>query len=71
VRHKLTNCSKFGKIHNIFKDKGGKIIETKLVFKVKVAIALINMVDVHVTSWNKANEKHVQGSRTKEEQIYT
>jgi hypothetical protein len=47
--HKLMNCIRFGEMHNIFKDKGGKTEETKLVAKVKVAITLVNMVDVHVT----------------------
>jgi hypothetical protein len=34
----------------IFKDKGGKIVEKKLVVEIKVACALVRMVDVHVTT---------------------
>ncbi len=41
------------------KDKGAKIIETKPIIKVKIASALVNMVDVHVTTQSKANEEHV------------
>jgi hypothetical protein len=38
------------------KDKGAKIIETKTI---KIASALVNMVDVHVTTQSKANEEYV------------
>jgi hypothetical protein len=37
----------------MFKDKGGQTIESKLVAEIKVVIALVNMVDVNVTTWNK------------------
>lgn len=30
VRHKLTNCSKFGKMQIMFKDKGGKIVKKQV-----------------------------------------
>jgi hypothetical protein len=40
----------------MFKDKGRKIVENKLV-EVKIVIALVNMVDVHVaTTYSKATE---------------
>jgi hypothetical protein len=41
----------------MFKEKGGKTIEIKLVVEVKIVNALINMVHVHVTTQSKANEK--------------
>jgi hypothetical protein len=31
----------------MFKDKGGKTVETKLVIEVKIVDALINMIHVH------------------------
>jgi hypothetical protein len=34
----------------MYKDKGGKIIETKLVVEIKIVSALVNMVHVHVTT---------------------
>jgi hypothetical protein len=44
----------------MIKDKGGKNVERKLVVEVKVASALVNMVDVHVAIiHSKANEEHV------------
>jgi len=46
-------------LQNMFKDKGGKTIETKPVNEVKIANVLINMVDVHVTIQSKTSEKHV------------
>ncbi len=32
-------------------DEGGKITNNKLIANIKVVIASINMVDVHVTTW--------------------
>ncbi len=46
--YKLTNCLKFNEMQNIFKNKGGKTIEEKLVIDVKIITTLVNMVDVHV-----------------------
>ncbi len=43
----------------MFKDKKGKFAKPKLIMKVKVTSASINMVDVHVTTRNKANEEQV------------
>jgi hypothetical protein len=44
----------------VFKDKGGKFVESKLITEVKVTIASVNMVDVHfATTQNKAIEEHV------------
>lgn len=42
----------------MFKDKGRKIVESKLVVEVKIAIALVNMVDFHVpTTYSKATKR--------------
>ncbi len=41
------------------KDKGVKITKSKPITKVKIASALVNMVDVHVTTRNKASEEYV------------
>ncbi len=47
----MTNCFKFGEMQTIFKDKGRKVtLGNKPIAKVKVVIALKNMVDVHVTT---------------------
>jgi hypothetical protein len=35
---------------NLFKDKGSKITKNKPIANIKVVIASINMVDVHVTT---------------------
>ncbi len=43
----------------MFKDKGGKTVETKPINEIKVVNVLVNMVDVHVTIQSKANEEHV------------
>ncbi len=43
----------------MFKDKGGKIAENKPIVKVKVTNVSVNMVDVHVTTWNKATKEWV------------
>ncbi len=40
----------------MFKDKGGSTIESKPITKVKMIIALVNMVDVNVTTWSKTSE---------------
>ncbi len=53
---KLMNYLKFGEMQNIFKDKGGQTIESKPIVEVKVVIALLNMVDVNATTWNKTSE---------------
>ncbi len=47
------NCLGFSEMQTICKDKRGKIIETKPIVKVKIASALVNMVDVHVTTQSK------------------
>jgi hypothetical protein len=49
-RHKLTKCPKFNEIQTMFKDKGNQNVEKKHVANVKVTIASMNMVDVHVTT---------------------
>ncbi len=54
----------------MFMKKRGKIAKTKLVVKVKVTNALVNIVDVHVTTWSKATKKSVQRSKTNKEQNY-
>jgi len=46
-------------LQNMFKDKGGKTVETKPINEIKVVNVLVNMVDVHVTIQSKANEEHV------------
>jgi len=46
-------------MQTMFMEKKGKIAKTKLVVKVKFIGALVNMVDVHVTTWNKATKKQV------------
>jgi hypothetical protein len=48
-----------GEMQTMCKDKGSKIIETKPIAKVKIASALVNMVDVHVTIQSKASEEYV------------
>jgi len=41
----------------MFKDKGRKIVENKLIIEMKSVIALVNMVDVHVaTTYSKATK---------------
>lgn len=45
--------------NHICKGKGGKITETKPIVKVKIASALVNMVDVHATIQSKASEEYV------------
>ncbi len=53
------NCLRFNEMQTMCKDKGGKITETKPIVKVKIASALVNMVDVHVTTQSKASEEYV------------
>ncbi len=57
-------------MQTIFKDKGRKItLENKPIAKVKVVIALINMVDVHVTTTHrKATKKKCLRTKTTKEQ---
>jgi hypothetical protein len=43
----------------MFKDKGGKTIESKPTIEIKVINTLINMVDVNVTTWNNTSEEQV------------
>jgi hypothetical protein len=50
VGHKLKNYPRFGEMQNMFKDKGGQTIESKSIIEVKVVTALMNMVDVNVTT---------------------
>ncbi len=40
----------FNKMKTMFMKKRGKIAKTKFVVKVKVTNALVNIVDVHVTT---------------------
>jgi len=48
------------KMQIVFKDKGGKFVESKPIAEVKVITTLVNMVDVHfATIQNKAIEEHV------------
>ncbi len=49
-RHKLTTCPKFNETQTMFKDKGNQNVENIHVVNVKVTIASMNMVDVHVTT---------------------
>ncbi len=46
-------------MQNIFKNKGGKFIKTKLVAEIKITIISVNMGDIHVTTQSKASEEHV------------
>jgi hypothetical protein len=48
--HKLTNCPRFREMKNMFKDKGGHSTKSKPIVEVKMVIALVNMVDVNVTT---------------------
>jgi hypothetical protein len=57
--HILTNCPRFGEMQSIFKDKGSQSIEYKLAIDVKTVIALVNMVDVNVTTHSKTDEEEV------------
>jgi hypothetical protein len=43
----------------MFKDKGSKFAEKKLIVRLKVATALINMIDIHVIARSKATEEQV------------
>jgi hypothetical protein len=49
-RHKLTTRPKFSEMQTMFKNKGNQNVEKKHVANVKVTIAFMNMVDVHVTT---------------------
>jgi hypothetical protein len=53
------NCPRFGEMQNMLKDNGGQTIKSKPVDEVKAITALVNMVDVNVTTLNKASEKQV------------
>jgi hypothetical protein len=53
----IYELSKIWQNAKMFKDKKGKFAKPKLIMKVKVTSASINMVDVHVTTRNKANEE--------------
>jgi hypothetical protein len=44
-------------MQNMFKDKGGQTLESKLIIHVKAIIASVNMVDVNVTTHSKTSEK--------------
>jgi len=46
----IDKLSMFNKMQTMFMEKKGKIAKTKLVVKVKFIGALVNMVDVHVTT---------------------
>jgi hypothetical protein len=46
----IDKLSMFNKMKTMFMKKRGKIAKTKLVVKVKVTNALVNIVDVHVTT---------------------
>ncbi len=41
------------------KDKGGQSTKSKPTAEVKMVIALINMVDVNVTTWSKTGKEQV------------
>jgi hypothetical protein len=49
-RHKLTKRPRFNEMQTMFKDKGNQNVEKKHVADVKVTIASMNVVDVHVTT---------------------
>lgn len=49
IGHKLTTCPKFSEMHNTFKDKGNKTTKKKHV-DVKVIIAFLNIVNMHVAT---------------------
>ncbi len=59
VGHKLTNCPRFGEMQNMFKDKRGQTLESKPIIEVKTITALVNMVDVNLTTHSKTNEEQV------------
>jgi hypothetical protein len=59
VGHKLTNFYCLTKWRPCSWRKEVKIAKKKLVIKVKVISALVNMVDVHVTIQSKATKKQV------------
>jgi hypothetical protein len=44
-------------MQNMFKDKGGQTLESKLIIQVKAIIASVNMVDVNVTTHSKTSEE--------------
>ncbi len=49
-RHKLTTRPKFNEMQTMFKNKGNQNVDKEHVANVKVTIASMNMVDVHVTT---------------------
>jgi hypothetical protein len=51
-------------MQTMFKDKGNQNVEKKHVVDVKVTIAFMNMVDVHVTTTRNKVLKH-KSSKTK------
>lgn len=53
------DCPRFGKMQDMFKDIGGRTIESKLIIETKVIITLVSMVDVNVTTWSNRNVEHV------------
>ncbi len=50
IRPQIDKIFKVWENANLFMDEGGKITNNKLIANIKVVIASINMVDVHVTT---------------------
>ncbi len=54
--HKIIDCPKYNDMHNMFKDKGVKPIDKKVMVEPKVSNPSIHMVDVNM---NKVTKERV------------
>ncbi len=57
--HKMIDCPRFIEMQKMFHGKYVTIIKVQHVAKIKTFITEVNVVDVNVTTRNKANEEHV------------
>ncbi len=57
--HKMIDYSRFIEMQKMFHGKSVTIIKVQHVVKIKTFITKVNVVDVNVTTRNKANEEHV------------
>ncbi len=48
IGHKIVDCLKYNDMHNMFKNKGVKLIDRQVVVKPKVSNPSIHMVDVNM-----------------------
>ncbi len=52
MKHKIIDCLKYSDMHNMFKNKGMKIVEKPFVVEPKVINSLVHMVDVNMAITN-------------------